>query len=51
VLIGTGTAGLREILGATLVGAGIVLGLLGRHPPNSPGPPPHPQRQGPARPD
>jgi drug/metabolite transporter (DMT)-like permease len=50
VLIGTGTAGLRQTLGAALVGAGIVLGLLRRHPPDSPSPPPHPQRQGAARP-
>jgi hypothetical protein len=35
-LIGTGTAGLRETLGATPVGAGIVLRLLRRHPPDQP---------------
>jgi hypothetical protein len=51
MLIGTGSAGLRETLGATLVGAGIVLGLLRRHPADSPSPPPHPKRQGAARPD
>jgi drug/metabolite transporter (DMT)-like permease len=51
VLIGTGSAGLRETLGVTLVGAGIVLGLLRRHPADSPSPPPHPKGQGAARPD
>jgi drug/metabolite transporter (DMT)-like permease len=51
VLIGTGTAGFRETLGATLVGAGIVLGLLRRHPPDSLSPPPHHERRGAARPD
>jgi drug/metabolite transporter (DMT)-like permease len=45
VLIGTGTAGPREAAGATLVGAGIVLGLLRRHPPGSPASPLSPEQQ------